>query len=220
MKKIFNINDEERSRILNLHESANKKHYLNEQTEPSKVSETEWANRYPCVQQLGQSYRKVDGYKNPTTNGVETYYAGDANHIPGKSGLRISYYFSGVYVIMNPNNTVNEKGKFSCNSNRGGDIKLIKSTEKPKTDTSVTEPPVNTNKPNDKVKELQKKLNSLSNVISVTGSKLVEDGLFGSKTLEAALIALRGSSPESIKSIQPTSVPTGETQPDTAVKQS
>jgi len=225
MKKIFNINEEEKSRILNLHESATKKHYLNEQTEPVKVTETEWANRYPCVQQLGQNYRKVDGYTNPTTKGVETYYAGDANHIPGKSGLRISYLFSGKYIIMNPDKTINENGTFACNSNRGGDIKLTKSAEKPKADTNsktdpsvtttTTLPPVDTKKPNDKVKELQIKLNSLPNVVSVTGSKLTEDGLFGSKTLEAALIALKGSSPESVKSIRPTNVPTGQTQPDT-----
>jgi hypothetical protein len=217
MKKIFNINEEEKSRILNLHESATKKHYLNEQTEPVKVTETEWANRYPCVQQLGQNYRKVDGYTNPTTKGVETYYAGDANHIPGKSGLRISYFFSGKYIIMNPDKTINENGTFACNSNRGGDIKLTKSAEKPKADkTPAPSPaPVDTKKPNDKVKELQIKLNSLPNVVSVIGSKLTEDGLFGSKTLEAALIALRGSSPESVKSIRPTNVPTGQTQPDT-----
>lgn len=249
MKKIFNINEEERSRILNLHEKAAKSHYVNLINEVAA-----FGAKYPQTENV-LLYTKVAGGEGvSTTLPIGTVWTFDGNKATTKTakGTTITYRCDrpagGVTKGVTFNFTNGSVGLYTQTGNLDATLKktFCEASSKPKTDT-VPPPssagipykiggwptgpetpeegaatpdagvatPVNTNKPNAQVKQLQQKLNSLPNVVSVIGSKLSEDGVFGAKTLEAALVALRGSSPESIKSKVVTSVPTGQTKPET-----
>ena len=53
MKKLYFLNEEEKNRILNLHENATKRHYLGEQTKPTQAEldkrEARWKTDLKCV---------------------------------------------------------------------------------------------------------------------------------------------------------------------------
>lgn len=53
MKKLYFLNEEEKQRILNIHESATKRHYLSEQQKPSQAEldkrEARWDSDLNCV---------------------------------------------------------------------------------------------------------------------------------------------------------------------------
>ena len=53
MKKLYFLDEEEKNRILNLHESATKRHYLGEQTKPTQAEldkrEARWKTDLKCV---------------------------------------------------------------------------------------------------------------------------------------------------------------------------
>jgi len=215
MKKILIINEEERSRILNMHENATKRHYLSEAA-PFGTKFVLDKN----YQLLG--HRGLPSFQLP--KGSTWVFDGAKATLKGGAGGKDL-----IFRCDRPAGGVNEKGvKFMFTDGTYGHYTYDNSLEtnlnkqfcivETKTDTKPEPKPVRTNVPNDKVKELQKKLNTLPNVISVTGSKLSEDGIFGSKTLEAALIALSGPSPESIKSIETPSITT--TTPETLPPQS
>lgn len=213
MKKILNINEEERSRILNMHENATKKHYINEVAA--------FGAKFPQIDKVILYTKKAGGEVVGAVLPEGTVWTFDGAKATTKTadGLTITYRCDrpagGVTKGVSFNFTNGSVGLYT----QTGDLDArLKKTFCETSSVPAPKPapaPIDTKKPNDKVKELQIKLNSLPNVVSVTGSKLTEDGVFGAKTLEAALVALRGSSPEGVKSKEITNVPTGQTTPET-----
>ena len=74
MKQLYFLDEEEKNRILNLHESATKRHYLGEQTKPTQAEldkrEARWKTDLKCVPIQGA--KKIDR-KDKTT----AYQIGD-----------------------------------------------------------------------------------------------------------------------------------------------
>ena len=56
MKKLYFLDEEEKNRILNLHESATKRHYLGEQTKPTQAEldaawpQVDYQNKVTAIQ--------------------------------------------------------------------------------------------------------------------------------------------------------------------------
>ncbi len=221
MKKIFNINEEERSRILNLHENATKAHYVHLINEVAA-----FGAKFPQMDKVILYAKAAGGEVVGAVLPEGTVWTFDGAKATTKTadGLTITYRCDrpagGVTKGVSFNFTNGSVGLYTQTGKLDATLKktFCETSPVPAPAPVPSPKPIDTKQPNNKVKELQQKLNSLPNVVSVTGSKLTEDGIFGSKTLEAALIALRGTSPESIKSIETPSITT--TTPETLPPQS
>ena len=82
MKKLYFLDEEEKQRILNIHESATKRHYLSEQQKPSQAEldkrEARWKTDLKCVpaQRNAQPTVRPDKTTSYDINGVRYFNDG------------------------------------------------------------------------------------------------------------------------------------------------
>ena len=82
MKKLYFLDEEEKQRILNIHESATKRHYLSEQQKPSQAEldkrEARWKTDLKCVpaQRNANKTVRLDKTTSYDINGVRYFNDG------------------------------------------------------------------------------------------------------------------------------------------------
>jgi hypothetical protein len=90
MKNIFEVSDEEKNRILNLHESATKNQYLREQHEDENLTQDDYNLQYYTPSASVNGDGKVEGFYNQSDNTLtlrKTYRTTDTIDIPIATNL-------------------------------------------------------------------------------------------------------------------------------------
>jgi hypothetical protein len=82
MKKLYFLNEEEKNRILNLHESATKRQYLSEQTEPLKwLSDPTGNKSWEYQFKDGKWWARKIGQTKEFDISTNAKYASSVNHL-------------------------------------------------------------------------------------------------------------------------------------------
>jgi hypothetical protein len=96
MKKLYFLDEEEKQRILNIHESATKRQYLSEQNNPGLLRDANWNGIYACVP-------KAKGVVPTTLSDKSTAYI-----------LNGYVYYNNGFKRKQPVKT-NQSEKYTCN---------------------------------------------------------------------------------------------------------